>query len=292
MISTGLCAQLACIWEATARKPGNVHRYHDFTDLTYTDLIVSAAAIAPILDAAPMRRVGETVLEGIRSTRRVVQTNTNLGILLLLAPLATAPRDTNLQRALPALLDQLDLTDAHAVYQAIRLAVPGGLGTVPEQDVGEEPTQTLREVMAFAASRDLVARQYTNAFHELLEVGVPALKRGLEEIGALEGAIVFCHLYLLAAFPDSLIARKKGAAEAEEASQRAQRTLACGWPRDATGWEALADLDAWLRSDGNRRNPGTTADLVTAALFVALREGILEVPWRLPFSLSDEPKWP
>ena len=185
MIPTGLCAQLACIWEATARKPGNVHRYQDFADLSYMDLIQSAAAVAPLLETAPTRRVGQTVLESARATRRLVQTNTNLGILLLLAPLAAAPRDLELQRGLAIVLDQLDLADARAVYQAIRLAVPGGLGKVSQLDVFEEPTQSLLEVMALAADRDLVARQYSNAFHEVREYGVPALAQGLVQTNSL-----------------------------------------------------------------------------------------------------------
>ena len=87
----GLCAQLACILEATARKPGNVHRYADFADATYLDFLLSAAAIAPVMEQAPRRRVGETVLRAVRATRRVVATNTNLGTILLLAPLAAVP---------------------------------------------------------------------------------------------------------------------------------------------------------------------------------------------------------
>jgi triphosphoribosyl-dephospho-CoA synthase len=288
MIPTGLCAQLACIWEATARKPGNVHRYQDFADLSYMDLIQSAAAVAPLLETAPTRRVGQTVLESARATRRLVQTNTNLGILLLLAPLAAAPRELELQRGLAIVLDQLDLADARAVYQAIRLAVPGGLGKVSQQDVFEEPTQSLLEVMALAADRDLVARQYSNAFHEVREYGVPALAQGLVQTNSLEGAIIFCHLQLMAAFPDSLIVRKQGAPEAEEASRRAQHTLAMGWPCGQAAWDALGDLDSWLRAKGNRRNPGTTADLVTAALFVALRDGLVTLPSCFPWPIDKE----
>src|SRR5262245_10942298 len=67
----GLFAQLACIWETTARKPGNVHRYRDFHDATYLDFMMSAAAIAPVMASAPNRRVGETVLAAIQVTRRV-----------------------------------------------------------------------------------------------------------------------------------------------------------------------------------------------------------------------------
>jgi triphosphoribosyl-dephospho-CoA synthase len=283
-LSIGLCAQLACIWEATARKPGNVHRFHDFSDSTYLDFIVSAAAIAPVLEQASRRRVGEIVLEGVQATRRVTATNTNLGILLLLAPLAAVPPEEDLPTGVVRVLERLDRDDARAVYQAIRLAVPGGLGRVSEQDVNEEPTQTLRQVMTLAADRDLVARQYANGFHEVLAEGVPALCHGLDRMRSVEEAIVFCQLRLLVSQPDSLIARKRGRVEAEEASRLAQDVLNAGWPDAERGRTALTELDAWLRIDGHARNPGTTADLVTACLFAALRADMLTVPTQLPWS--------
>src|ERR1700704_1121547 len=115
MIPIGLCAQLACIWEATARKPGNVHRYWDFDDTTYLDFLHSAAAIAPILETACERHVGETVLKSIQATRSITATNTNLGIILLLAPLATVPYPENLRTGLKQVLANLDTTDSRAV---------------------------------------------------------------------------------------------------------------------------------------------------------------------------------
>jgi triphosphoribosyl-dephospho-CoA synthase len=286
MLPIGLCAQVACIWEVTARKPGNVHRFQDFTDAGYLDYLLSAAAVAPVLDTAWQRRVGElgdVVLEGVRATRRLVRTNTNLGILLLLAPLAAVPPQEDLRLGLDPLLRGLNQSDARAVYQAIRLAAPGGLGQAPEQDVRQEPSQTLAQVMTLAADRDLVARQYSNGFHEVLDVGVPALSRGLEQTASVEGAIIWCHLSLMVSYPDSLIARKRGLAEADEAARRARQTLDLGWPREAVGRDALAELDAWLRAEGHARNPGTTADLVTASLFVALRENTMTVPSPFPW---------
>jgi len=282
----GLYAQVACVWEASARKPGNVHRYRDFEDSGYVDFLVGAAAAGRALEGAGGRPVGQTVLEGVRHTRRVAGNNTNLGVLLLLAPLAKAAAAEGVRAGLPPVLDALDVADAAAVYEAIRLAKPAGLGRVPEQDVHAEPTQALREVMALAADRDLVARQYAGGFREVFDEGVPALLRGLEETGSLEGAILFCHLQLLAAHPDSLIARKRGPAEAEEASRRARRVLDEGWPGASAGRAALDDLDAWLRAEGHARNPGTTADLVAACLFVALAEGSIELPPRYPWPLG------
>jgi triphosphoribosyl-dephospho-CoA synthase len=284
MLSVGLAAQLACIWEATARKPGNVHRYCDFSDASYLDFIASAAAIAPVLETARQRRVGETILEGVRATRSVVATNTNLGILLLLAPLATVPAGTNLRAGATRVLEDLDVTDARTAYEAIRLAAPGGLGQVAEQDVRKEPEQTLRQVMQLAADRDLVARQYATAFEDVFDDGVPALRRGLELCHTLEDAVVFCHLKLMDAHPDTLIARKRGPQEAKEAAARARQVLQAGWPHSPESARQFYDLDAWLRAEGRGRNPGTTADLVTASLFVALQEEILTVPARRPWA--------
>ena len=122
--------------------------------------------------------------------------------------------------------------------------------------------------MALAADRDLIARQYANAFADVFELGVPALLDGIRQFGRLEPAIQHCQLVWLANHPDSLIVRKRGPAVAAEASKRARSLLEIG----GLGSSAYDEFDRWLREDGHARNPGTTADLVTACLFVALRE--------------------
>jgi triphosphoribosyl-dephospho-CoA synthase len=283
MPDTGLCARVACVWEATARKVGNVHRYCDFEDITYLDFIVSSAAIAPVMATACQRSVGATILEAIRATRQVVSTNTNLGMVLLLAPLAAVPEGEDLHSGVERVLARLDMDDARQAYEAIRLATPGGLGRVPEQDVAAEPTQTLGQVMALAADRDQVARQYANGYAEVFD-GARAVMAGLEHTGSLEGAIVFAHLTLLARHPDTLIARKRGLAEAEEASARAREVLARRWPHEKASWAALAEFDAWLRAEGHQRNPGTSADLVTASLFVLLCQERIPLPSPWPWT--------
>ncbi|TMQ34943.1 MAG: triphosphoribosyl-dephospho-CoA synthetase [Planctomycetota bacterium] len=278
-----LCVQLACIWEATARKPGNVHRHCDFEDATYLDFLLSAAAIAPVLADASRRPmgVGETILQAVQATRAVVGTNTNLGIILLLAPLVHAGSD--LETGVGTVLAATTVADARAAYQAIRTALPGGMGRVPEQDLAGEPTQSLVEVMRLAAGRDLIALQYANGYREIFAEGVPALTRGLEATGELEAAIILCYLRLLAAHPDTLIARKRGLAEAQEASRRARHVLQAGWPGSQVGGASLAELDRWLRAEGHSRNPGTTADLVTACLFILLRQGTIRLPSQYPW---------
>jgi triphosphoribosyl-dephospho-CoA synthase len=273
----GLHAQLACIWEATARKPGNVHRFRDFADTTYLDFLTSAATLGPVIDLAPWQPLGSTVLEVVRLRGLVTPHNTNLGVALLLAPLAKAS-PLGLRQGVEQVLQAADVADSAEVCAAIALADPGGLGQAPEHDVRQTPTLPLRELMALAAERDLIARQYADGFAEVFDEGAPAILHGLEQTGSLEAAIILGQLRLMAKHPDSLIARKRGRAEAEEAAARAARVLDADWPRRRGAWEALAELDEWLRAQGNQRNPGTTADLVAASLFVLLREGKIRLP--------------
>ncbi len=286
-LSPGKLAHIACVMEVQARKPGNVHRFADFDDLDHLDFLLAAAAVAEPLDRAASVGVGRAVLEAVEATRRVVATNANLGIILLLAPMAAAPMDVELAAGLPRVLDALTVDDARHVYRAIRLANPGGLGRADAQDVADEPTVTLRQAMALAADRDLIARQYADGFPLVLGEGLPILRRHLNAGRALEPAIVATHVELLANHPDSLIARKLGLEVAREASRRARRALDAGLTP-----AALAALDAWLRADGRRRNPGTTADLVAAVLFAALREGAIPLPRPVgPAAWTGEPSW-
>lgn len=273
----GLYAQLACLWEATARKPGNVHRHADFADTHYLDFAASAVAIGTVFDAAAASPVGMLVLRAIEATRQVTATNTNLGIVLLLAPLARAAALGPVRETLPGVLASTTVADADAVYRAIRLASPAGLGKVDNQDVSTAPTLPLLDAMRLAEDRDRIAYQYGHGFADVLGEGVASLREASQRGLALEEAIVLCHLRLLAGGPDSLIARKCGQALAEEASRRAAAVLVAGWPDGDNAGVALAGLDAWLRADGNRRNPGTTADLVAASLFAALCERIITV---------------
>ena len=135
--------------------------------------------------------------------------------------------------------------------------------------------------MALAADRDLVARQYATNFADVFELGFPALVEGLRRFDRVEPAVQHCQLAWLAAVPDSLIARKRGLEVAAEATRRARAVVAAGGVGTAAGRAAYDEFDGWLRADGHARNPGTTADLVTACLFAALRDGALtpDVPW-------------
>ncbi|MBS0208775.1 MAG: triphosphoribosyl-dephospho-CoA synthase [Planctomycetes bacterium] len=279
-LSIGQCATLACLLEATAAKPGNVHRGADFDDVTFADFALSAVAIGPVFDRAGELRLGQLVLSAVQATRQFVSTNTNLGMLLLLGPLALAPRDLPWPDGVGAVLDGLTTNDARDVYEAIRLVQPGGMGHVNEADVAGPAPESLMAAMQLAADRDLVARQYTNRFKQVLDQVVPALMIGVNQDWPLQRTIVYAFLKTLAAHPDSLIVRKCGTALADRASDMAGQILAEFDPAEEAYADALAEFDFWLRSDGHRRNPGTTADLVTAGLFVLLRDGIIKGPFK------------
>jgi triphosphoribosyl-dephospho-CoA synthase len=280
-----LDVQTACLWEVTARKVGNVHRFRDFADTTYLDFALSAAAIGPVVVPYRLPALGRVILDAVRATQTVSPRNTNLGIILTLAPLAFASQIVHGTLAGTwRLIRDCDATDAKHVYEAIRLANPGGLGDAPEQDVRAEPTVTLLEAMKLAADRDLVARQYANGFADVFDFGVPAFLDGFARFGCVEAAIIDSQFRWLAEYPDSLIARKNGPAVAEDVRRRAADILKLGGIATPEGRRAGVALDRHLRSDGNKLNPGTTADLITACLFVALREGKVapSAPFRWP----------
>jgi len=252
-----------------------------FHDTRYEDFLASAAAIGPALADAGIQPLGATVLAATEATRRWTQANTNLGIILLLAPLARAAgrEPGTLRERVAAVLAETTVADAAAVYRAIRAAAPGGLGTAPAEDVRQTPTVTLREAMQLAAERDAIAREYTTDFALTFEIGAPAVRTARAAGRAWDEATVEAFLALLAAVPDTHVARKVGREAAEALSRRAAEVQAAGGVRTAAGRQALADFDRELRDERNARNPGTTADLVCAALFVVILEGY-RTHWR------------
>jgi len=269
-------AQLACLLEASAPKPGNVSPAADFRDTTYEDFLASAVAIGPALEAAGERPLGATIRAAIEATAVWARSNTNLGLVLLLAPLVRAtlrPGPDPLRRRLSATLAETTVADAADAYAAIRLAAPGGLGRAGDQDVATAPTASLRDVMLLAADRDAVAREYATSFETTFETGAPALARARAEGLSWRDAVVEVYLTLLAAAPDTHIARKLGADAAASVQRRARAVLDAGGIRTALGREAVAAFDRALRDEANTLNPGATADLTGAAIYVALLEG-------------------
>ena len=158
-------AHTACVWEVRARKVGNVHPGAGFADLNYLDFVRSAGALMQALTECRGAVIGETILRAVQLRREVTPSNTNLGIILLLVPLAKSQD----RAGLTELLRRLTVADAHNCYEAIRSASAGGLGETVEQSVNDEPTVTLLEAMRLAADRDLIAKQYATGFADIFD---------------------------------------------------------------------------------------------------------------------------
>jgi triphosphoribosyl-dephospho-CoA synthase len=270
-------AEAACLLEARAPKPGNVSPGRERPGLTYRDFVVSASILGSVFRRRAGRsRVGALVLETIRRSRAQVGTNTHLGIVLLLAPLAKAAlleegrARASLRDRLLRVLGDLDRRDARDAYEAIRLARPGGLGRVPEEDVRHPPAVTLLEAMRLAAERDAVARAYASGYEAVFATGVPAITRLRRRGAGVDQAIAGAFLELLAKEPDTLVRRRHGDRVAERVSRQAALALRAGGPLRPAGRRILARLDARLRAARPPINPGATADLVAASLFVWL----------------------
>jgi triphosphoribosyl-dephospho-CoA synthase len=224
--------------------------------------------------------VGPAVLSAVHATRGLIQTNSNLGMILLLAPLAAVPREQPLRGGVTAVLQRMNATDAATIWQAINEARPGGLGRSDQHDIAGPPPANIVDAMRLAADRDLVAAQYANGFAHIFDCVVPWLCEERQRNGSLMDAIVRTHVRMLAQFPDSLIARKAGTEIADRASLLARQVIDAGKTSDEAYHAALADFDFWLRSAGRKRNPGTTADLIAAGLFAVLRDELIEPPYR------------
>jgi triphosphoribosyl-dephospho-CoA synthase len=259
----------ACLAELDAPKPGNVHRFAPGHRMEVEDFVRSAqASAAPIVSRGA--RVGTRVRAAVEATLEAVGQNTNLGIILLCAPLAVAAeaRDAPLRPALSRVLDGLNQEDAADVFAAIAAANPGGLGRVPQHDVTEPATVTLREAMAEAARRDLIARQYVTAYEDIFSLGLPALAVGRRWHTDARWSTLAIYLTFLAALPDTHIERKfdMGVAEAVRREAADWRDFALARDPEAIV-DSLLGWDAALKSRGI--NPGTSADLTVATLFAS-----------------------
>lgn len=263
----GRAFELACTLDVTVRKPGNVSLYSPGHGMTAQQFLDSAGAArdAITLDGAS---VGERIEVGVWATQAVAGCNTNLGILLLAAPIAMAAEvGTDLRLALGAVFAALTRDDAERAFRAITVANPGGLGTSPEADVRDPAQLTLQQAMGIAAHRDRIAKQYAEGGAELFDVGLAAWHRHGNWHDPVQG-VQAVYLAWLASGPDSHIVRRQGAIVAQAVTAQAE-----GWARRAEAGELLdrhPGFVAWddaLKSGG--LNPGSSADLTVATLMIA-----------------------
>jgi triphosphoribosyl-dephospho-CoA synthase len=266
----------ACRDELKALKPGNVHVFSPSRKSVASFAKSAAAAARPL--AMPHARVGARILGAVEATIAAVGTNTNLGIILLCAPLAAAaahhPR-ADLRDGVSRVLTGLDRTDADLAFKAIATAAPGGLGRVECHDVFAPARVDLRQAMAAAASRDRIARQYVTDFADVFSIGEATLAAAQQRRRDPTWATVAVFLGFLSGFADTHIVREHGEAVAAEVCQKA-RGFADDLAHRRDPQDLMAALLAWDLSLKQRSiNPGTSADLTVATLFAHRLRSIL-----------------
>lgn len=264
----------ACETELQAFKPGNVSVYSQAHDMTVEDFRLSARMSAqPITD--PDYTLGEKIYYAVKATREAVACNTNLGIILLCAPLIQALQSHAGKGLRPALAEVLQNTteqDADWVFKAIVLAAPAGLGESDSQDVHETASVTLTQAMAIAAERDRIALQYTNCFKDIFEFAVLEYNRAFVLSGESGWAALSVFAHMLARYPDSHIERKYGKQYSEwiadEMALLCKAIDSANKPEDVL--PMLHRIDEVFKA--KKINPGTSADLTVATVLVVLLE--------------------
>ncbi len=262
--------EMACLLEASSEKPGNVTPTHSYDNLDYTDFLHCAVTLGQVFRNSGYKSVGDLILQSAKGCNAASVSNANLGIILLLVPLAhTYYKKSKLDReSVKQILSRLSVPDARKAYEAIRLIEPGGLGTVKSQDVSDDPNITLLRAMRMSAERDWIAYEYANSFEITFDKGLPELERNVELGIGFRDAVVQTYLRILYLYPDSLVSRKISREKANRISDMAGVVLDKGGVTTDTGRREVFEMDRYLRSKKNVYNPGSTADLTASTLFV------------------------
>jgi triphosphoribosyl-dephospho-CoA synthase len=274
VMSVGNRVRVAIEAECSAMKAGNVHPHASFPDLNHQHFLIAAQAIGARIDQCYGQSVGRIVLQSVHAMMDAVSTNTSLGTILLVAPLVVATNrltddltgTRTFRETLRESLATLTPDDSFAIYEAIRIAKPGGLGQAASMDVRQSAPTNILDAMKLAAEWDDIALQYTSDFELVF-----AISRRLEikqAEGLSEGDAIRCvQIELLSERVDSLIARKQGQSFAKHVQAHAAEVIASGPFGSAQYESAWHRFDDFLRDDSHRGNPGTIADLLAAALF-------------------------
>ena len=259
----------ACVQELTALKPGNVHCYAEGHDMTVEQFLISAFVTAPIMSNSELT-LGSLVYESVRVTQDAIGKNTNLGIILLCAPIAYSAlhdHSKGLRETLVEALNNSDKNDAQLILDAICLAAPSGLGESETHNVYDPATAGIREIMSSASSKDLIAQQYANGFAEIFEFGSDVMRQ--TQARDLSRNEVVSHVYLafLSEFLDSHVLRQHGREVAIEVKEIANHLYSRIKFRnfDSNICSELMNCDKLLKV--RDINPGTCADMTVATIF-------------------------
>ena len=273
-------AQLALLLEVSGTpKPGNVDRHRDLDDLRFEQFMAGAVGARRGLQAAADgESVGDAFKTAVDGMSTQTGGNTQFGCLLLLVPLIKATAEESLTPAgVQAVVESTTVEDAvdfYTAFEFVDVAVDDPPSEADALDVrrGGEAAETLRErgltlydIMALSADPagrvgDGNAREWISGFKRTFR----AADALLADSGPVGDRTARVFLDILAEEPDTLVAINHGEDVAREVSARAAAV-----DGDLAAADALADEFV-----AAGYNPGTTADITAAALFVALQRGL------------------
>lgn len=299
------CLQLAILFEVSSYpKPGNVHRIADFPDTKYEHFLASAVAVTPYFELAAERgimlkkqeisfdqiEIGEIIKGCVQNVNRWQNgKNTLLGTIILLSPIAVAAgiisdekfSISKLRKKVRSVVWSTTPSDAVAIYEAVEIAQPGGLGEAPKLDVNDPESKrkilrdnvTLFDVFRIASNYDSVAYEWVNNYLITFEIGYPYFLNQLKKTGDINVATVHTFLKILSEIPDTLITRRSGQIKSKLVSERAKQILEMGGLETQSGINELHIFDEELRKPGEKLNPGTTADIISSILAITILNG-------------------
>ena len=279
--SPGKTAALAALLECSVDKPGNVGPSRDFQDTRLSDFFVSALILGEECDkvASGKKGFGQGVYDFVSESLNAISVNAHLGTSILFMPVAMSTRDSALPMDLDALKNRLEwvLEDAgwmesYMVCKAIRAMSPGGLSdpSFYEPSVGELLDDIGANRTSYLCWMSL-GREFDGVARETVE-GYPMVFRGAEKLMSedrVRDGVLELYIDILADNPDTLVLGKNGEAVARMVSDMARKALRCSCQEAFV--EYVGELDTYCAE--HSANPGTTADIVGAAIYVALLAG-------------------
>jgi len=260
----------ACNLDINCIKPGNVSIYESHDDTTAQDFIESYEVTSKII-CTPNITLGERIENCVITTKENVNTNTNLGIILLCSLFSQSlslQKDITLAKAIEDVVLNCTKPDLSKICNTISIANPGGLGTHEEFDVRSDIQISLYELMEISSEYDQIARQYFTFFDDIFYFIIPTLHKSLIQISDINLAISYTFLKTLTKYPDSHISRKYGHKIAKKTSNEAYDLLKIldGDTRHESWGTNLMSLDKHFKKA--RVNPGATADLLVVSMMI------------------------
>ena len=267
--------KFVCDTEIKSLKPGNVHKYSEGHGMNLKDFLKSSLIISKCLTKNNLD-LGKKILISVNEIQNKIKKNTNLGIILMLSPIATIVQEEGviskeeLLKKIKSLIKKQNIKNSIPIFKAISLTSPGGLGFSKKHDVNEPPNTNLYKAMEFAKKKDLIARQYCNGFEDIYKIGIPAYKKFYNKWGKVDWALTGVYLTFLKKFNDSHIVRNKGNKIATSIKKEAKKYyFFLKRNKNLTKIKKkLLIFDKKLKS--KKINPGTTADLTVATLLLEI----------------------